>query len=230
MCIGSTIWNGPHSLYTPLSFLSCYTPVLQQSQQWAHKSQQSHMLLLITVDGPESGIMSSWTTTPMVQWAALGRPSGTREVKKVVMKDQAEEKKPLWSSPGGPSLPSSPLSPSSSPRPSSMTRSCVQRTQRGGEEGVSQKKYSLAQTIFNTSQISLKSDAHMDSTDLRKKLFKSLVKTLWIYTQKGMWMCAWEREKEGDRKQMEYQILEVIQISVQFVLVAPVYQVLQLIL
>ncbi len=60
-----------------------------------------------------------------VQLAACGGPSGTREVKKVLMNDQAADRKPGWCGSAfmGSSGPSSPLSPSSSSIPSSIIRS-----------------------------------------------------------------------------------------------------------
>lgn len=133
MCIGSTIWNGPHNVCTPefrsLFFLKLLnTCALVNSMTSQQEQTKAHVAPHVTVDGPQIEchiMLLCWTTTPMIQLAALGKPSGIKEVKKVVMKDQADEKNPFWlSSPRGPSLPSSPLSPSSSPNPSSMTRSC----------------------------------------------------------------------------------------------------------
>lgn len=67
-----------------------------------------------------------------VQLAACGAPSGTREVKKVLMNDQAADRKPGWCGSAfmGSSGPSSPLSPSSSSIPSSIIRSYRERERK----------------------------------------------------------------------------------------------------
>lgn len=67
-----------------------------------------------------------------VQLAACGGPSGMREVKKVLMNDQAADRKPGWCGSAfiGSSGPSSPLSPSSSSMPSSIIRSYRQEKKR----------------------------------------------------------------------------------------------------
>lgn len=58
----------------------------------------------------------------MVQLAAFGGPSGMSDMKKVIMNDHVEDRKPVWGALFGSSAPSSALSPSSS-EPSSITPS-----------------------------------------------------------------------------------------------------------
>lgn len=59
----------------------------------------------------------------VVQLAPFGGPSGMSDMKKVMMNDHVEDKKPVWGALLGSSAPSSPLSPSSSSEPSSNTPS-----------------------------------------------------------------------------------------------------------
>lgn len=64
-----------------------------------------------------------WLMVLVVQWAAFGSPSGMSDMKKVMMNDHVDDRKPVWGPLFGSSAPSSPLSLSSS-EPSSIIPSC----------------------------------------------------------------------------------------------------------